>query len=430
MGFILRTIKKILATLLPESAYARLISAYHLCLAFLGTFLFGFPSHKMLVIGVTGTKGKSSTVEMINSILEAAGHKTAVLNSIRIKIADKTEPNRMRMSMPGRMYIPDFLARARGSGCTAAVLEMTSEGSRQHRHRGIALNAFVFTNLAPEHIESHGSFEAYAAAKLELGMQLVRSRKRPRVMVANADDPASQRFLTLPVEFALPYSLDTAAPWHADDHGGSFMFDGTEMHISQPGEFSIRNALAAATVTRALGIHLDAIVRGLASLAVIPGRAERIEAGQDFAIVVDYAHTPDSLKALYDAYGTSRKICVLGSTGGGRDVWKRPVMGGTADASCDTVILTNEDPYDEDPKRIVDALAQGMRRTPLIIMDRRAAIGRAIELAAPGDAVLITGKGTDPTIQGPNGTAQTWSDAQVAREELARVLGSRQSPAV
>ncbi|MBM3272023.1 UDP-N-acetylmuramyl-tripeptide synthetase [Candidatus Kaiserbacteria bacterium] len=439
MGTLRRIIKSILKTIVPPETYARLVSAYHLALALFGAALFGFPSTRMTVIGVTGTKGKSSTIEMISSIFEAAGYKTAVLNSIRIKVADDSRPNTMRMSMPGRFFIQGFLARAHAAGCSIAVLEMTSEGARQHRHRGLALNAFVFTNLAPEHIESHGSFEAYAAAKLELGRQLVRSRKRPRVVVANADDPASQQFLTLPVEHALPYSLADAIPWHADEHGGSFTFEGTEIRISQPGAFSVQNALAAATVTRALGVHLDAIARGLLLLTTIPGRAERIEAGQPFAVVVDYAHTPDSLKALYDAYGSAHKIGILGSTGGGRDTWKRPVMGGIADQYCDTVILTNEDPYDEDPKRIIDALASGMHRTPLVIIDRRAAIGRAIELADAAHkesgggadiAVLITGKGTDPTIQGPAGTSVPWSDARVAHEEIVRVMTAQKPPAV
>lgn len=428
-----RSLKQLLARTLSPQAYLRLLNTYHLAMALSGAVLFGFPSRGLIVIGVTGTKGKSSTTEMINAICEAAGHKTAVLNSIRIKVAGESAPNTMRMSMPGRLYIQNFLASAKRAGCTVAVLEMTSEGARQFRHRGIALDALVFTNLAPEHIESHGSFEAYADAKFELGRQLVRSRKRPRVVVANTDDPAGQRFLTLPVEHSLPYSLEAARPWHADEHGGTFTFEGQEIRIAQPGAFSVQNALAAATVTRALGMHLDAIARGLLLLTHIPGRAERIEAGQPFAVVVDYAHTPDSLKALYEAYGSARKIAVLGSTGGGRDAWKRPIMGGMADKFCETAILTNEDPYDEDPKKIVEALQSGMTRTPLVIMDRRAAIGRAVELAAQTQekdpsadiAVLITGKGTDPTIQGPNGTAQPWSDAQVAREEIGRVLSQK-----
>ncbi len=396
------------------------VNGYHFCVAQLGALLYGFPSSKLLVIAVTGTKGKSSTAEMINAIFEEAGYKTAVQDSIRFKIGDKTNPNELRMSMPGRFFMQRFLDRAVRAHCTVAILEMTSEGARQYRHRGIALDALVFTNLAPEHIESHGSLQAYANAKYEIGLHLARSSKRPRVMVANADDRESTRYLTLPVEHALPFSLSGNAPYESTEVGGRFRFDDTDIQIHLPGEFSLKNAIAAATVARAFNIPTSTIVRAFEKLTRIPGRAERVEEHQDFTVVVDYAHTPDSLTALYDAYDHSRKICVLGSTGGGRDLWKRPVMGSIADARCDVVILTNEDPYDEDPRSIIDGLARGMKRQPVIIMDRREAIANALSLAHTGDAVLISGKGTDPCICGPRGSKEPWSDARVAREELAK----------
>ncbi len=397
-----------------------LLSAYHFALAYIGAFLYGFPSQKMIVIAVTGTKGKSSTTEMIVSILDEAGYTTAALNSIRIKVGDTSEPNTMRMSMPGRMYIQRFLARALKAGCNAVVLEMTSEGARQHRHRAIALNALVFTNLAPEHIESHGSYEAYADAKFSLGLALLRSPKRPRIMIANASDAQGARYLQLPVEIPIGFALQNFAPYAASDRGGYFTLDTVRIALQMPGEFSLKNGLAAALVTRTLGVPTETIAVALGKLSTIAGRAQRIEAGQDFTVIVDYAHTPDSLEALYQSY-PMRKICILGSTGGGRDTWKRPVMGAMADKHCDAVILTNEDPYDEKPEAIVSAIAHGMNRKPEIVMDRRKAIARALSLAKPGDAVLITGKGTDPNIAGPNGTKEPWSDADVAREEILKL---------
>ena len=401
---------------------AFVVSAYHFALAHIGALRYGFPSRKLTLIAVTGTKGKSSTTELISAIFEEAGHATALLNSIRIKIGGDTAPNTMRMSMPGRFFIQRFLRNALNKKCTVAILEMTSEGAKQYRHRAIEFDALVFTNLAPEHIESHGSYEAYANAKFEIGRQLVRSRKRPRIIVANADDEESGRYLALPVECSLPFSLTRHLPWFADERGGYFTFGGTRITMRLPGEFSLKNALAAATVAHAFGIASPVIARALENVARIPGRAERVEAGQDFAVVIDYAHTPDSLEALYDAYKSTRKICVMGATGGGRDTWKRPVMGSLADTHCDRVILANEDPYDEDPRAIVDALAEGMKRAPEIIMDRRAAIRRGLELAHTGDAVLITGKGTDPCICGPRGEKIPWSDADIAREELTKLL--------
>ena len=194
----------------------------------------------------------------------------------------------------------------------------------------------------------------------------------------------------------------------------------------------MKNALASATVARALGVPTQVIANALGKIRSIPGRAEKIEGGQNFTVVVDYAHTPDSLEALYNAYGKLRKICVLGATGGGRDIWKRPVMGTIADKYCEEIILTNEDPYDENPRVIVNAVAGGMsagggsasggKRDPEIIMDRREAIRSAFARARAGDAVLITGKGTDPCICVENGGRIPWSDAGVAREELKQLL--------
>jgi len=183
------------------------------------------------------------------------------------------------------------------------------------------------------------------------------------------------------------------------------------------------NALSAIKLCEAFGIPLSVMETTLKKLPVVRGRIERIEAGQNFTVIVDYAHTPDSLRALYGAFEKSRKICVLGNTGGGRDTWKRPEMGRIADEECEKIILTNEDPYDEDPRAIVDAMASGMSRQPEIIMDRREAIRAALRAARSGDAVLISGKGTDPFIMEAKGKKTPWSDAEVVREELERLLG-------
>ncbi|MBV9159455.1 MAG: UDP-N-acetylmuramyl-tripeptide synthetase [Candidatus Kaiserbacteria bacterium] len=412
------SLKSRIRSLIPDP----LISAYHFALAEIAAFAYHYPSRGMLIVAVTGTKGKSSVTEMVNAILEEAHYQTALVNSIRIKVGDESTPNTMRMSMPGRFFLQRLMRRAFREECDAIVLEMTSEGARQHRHRGVVLDALIFTNLSPEHIESHGSLQAYKDAKFEIGKALARSKKRTRYIVANADDEESSRYLALPVERKLPFSLKNAAPYYADEHGGYFTFEDERVDVQLPGEFSLKNALAAATLARAIGIDVKTIARAIGKISHIPGRAEKIEAGQNFTVVVDYAHTPDSLTALYEAYKNVRKVCVMGATGGGRDKWKRPAMGGIADSYCDEVVLTNEDPYDEDPRTIVYELASGMKRTPTIIMDRREAIRHALTIAKAGDAILITGKGTDPNIAGPNGTKQAWSDAKVTREEIERYL--------
>jgi len=185
--------------------------------------------------------------------------------------------------------------------------------------------------------------------------------------------------------------------------------------------FNLQNCLAALALGEAMGLPLEEMKRGLERVQTIAGRAESI-GNAPFAVIVDYAHTPDSLRALYETYKTKRTICVLGNTGGGRDTWKRPKMGAIAEEYCDAVILTNEDPYDEDPKKIVEEIAAGFKaKKPRIILERRSAIATALTEAKAGDAVLITGKGTDPYIMGPRDSKQEWSDAQVVREELKKL---------
>jgi UDP-N-acetylmuramoyl-L-alanyl-D-glutamate--2,6-diaminopimelate ligase len=410
--------KKTLISLIPQP----FLNLYHRTFAHFGALITGFPSRSMVIIGVTGTKGKSTTVELIRAILSEAHHTVAVASTIRFAIGQDSQPNLFKMTMPGRAYLQFFLAQAKRAGATHAVVEMTSEGARQFRHKGIELDALVFTNLSPEHLESHGGLEQYKQAKLSLARHLERSRKRPRIIVANADDPVGQEFLEAKVEVHAPFSLKDAEPYQVDETSIRFLWRGEIITVPLPGLFNIKNCLAALRLGEALGIEKEVMKRALEHVGVIAGRAERIEKGQKFSVVIDYAHTPDSLRALYDAYPGKRKICVLGSTGGGRDAWKRPEMGRIADQHCDISILTEEDPYDEDPQKIVDDVARGfVRHTPRLIPERRAAIRDALKAAREGDVVLITGKGTDPFIMGPQGKKQLWSDKRVTEEELAKL---------
>ena len=399
-----------------------LLTPYHFAWALFSALFYDFPASKIVVVGITGTKGKSSVAEMLHAVLSAAGHKTALAGTIRFAIGADSKPNLYKMTLPGRGFIQRFLARAVREGATHAIVELTSESALQYRHQFLSLNALIFTNLQKEHVEAHGSFEKYFAAKYELGKELVASPKRPRAIVANTDDARGKNFLSLPVEERVPFSLADLDNLQVSEKGVAFAYRGTLFEVPQPGRFSAMNALAAIKAAEFLDVPLATCARALGALVRIPGRAERIEAGQSFAVVVDYAHTPDSLRALYGAFPNRRKICVLGNTGGGRDRWKRPEMGRIAEEACAEVILTNEDPYDENPERIVHDIMAGMRRPHSIIMDRRTAIHAALEKARAGDAVLITGKGTDPYIMGPAGTKMPWSDGEVVREELEKLL--------
>jgi len=398
------------------------MNAYYRAWSQGGSLVYGNPSSKLVVVGVTGTKGKSTTTELVAAVLRAAGHKVAVASTIHFVIDDTEEPNLFKMTMPGRAYLQKLMARALQAGCTHVVIEMSSEGAKQLRHLGIELNALVFTNLQPEHLESHGGMEQYADAKLELARAVSRSPKRPRIIVANADDTYGERFLAVDADVKAPYSLKDASTYTADERSVRFMWRSTLFTVPLPGIFNLYNCLAALTLGEALGITPEVMRKGVENIGVIRGRQERVEKGQPFDVIVDYAHTPDSLRALMEAYKAKRLICIVGSTGGGRDTWNRPEKGKIAAQLCDVAILANEDPYDEDPQAILDAIAKGFSgKSPRIILDRRAAIAAALTEAAEGDAVLITGKGTDPYIMGPRGTKEPWSDRKVAEEELTKL---------
>lgn len=418
MEKILRSIEKII----PRKVYRLLQPAYHFALAAAGTIIHRFPSKDIYVIGVTGTKGKSSTCEFINATLEAAGKKTAILSTIRFKVGDDSRANRYKMTMPGRFFTQKFLRQAVDAGCEYAIIEMTSEGARFYRHLGVELDALIFTNLSPEHIESHGSFANYKKAKLRLVKRLAQSKKPVRMSIANIDNEHASSFLISPVEKNIGYSLKHADILSETGTESVISWQGEKITVPVPGKFNISNALAALTLARELNIPVKTAKAGIESLSLIRGRVERVEAGQDFSVIVDYAHTDDSLRKLYETFSSSRKIAVLGSTGGGRDSWKRPVLGKIADEYCDEIIVTNEDPYDEDPMKIINEVASGVTsHKPTIILHRREAIAHALSLAKKGDTVLISGKGTDPYIMGPNGTKVPWDDATVAKEELGRL---------
>ena len=414
--------------LLPKTLLDFLRIPYHFLLAWTGAIIFHHPSRKLTVIAVTGTKGKSTVVELVRTILEADGKKVASLSTIQFKVGDNTEPNLYKMTTPGRFFVQKFLRQAVDAKCTHAVIELTSEGARQFRHRFIELDALIFTNLTPEHIESHGSFENYKAAKLEIAKQLERSKKQPRYIAANTDDEYGQEFLNFNVDEKIPYNLKTLKLYtlHRDGIGLIFQHADDEATIRIPlvGLFNVYNALAAIALTRAMGVSLTTIEKTLRDLPPIKGRVEHffspVGALKQITVIVDYAHTPDSLEKLYQAVKDVPKIGVLGNTGGGRDTWKRPEMATIAERYCKHIILTNEDPYDEDQQKIIDDMVKGIEdKSKLeIILDRRQALERAIAKAENGDYVIVSGKGTDPYIMGPHNTKEPWSDAGVVKEIL------------
>ncbi len=437
------TILRPIRALIPRSLFEKTSPVYHRFMAWLGDVKYGHPSRHIKIVGVTGTKGKSTTTELVNAILEEAGFKTALTNTLRFKIGKDSRRNLYKMSMPGRFFMQKFLREAVDAKCEWAVLEMTSQGAAQSRHRHIELDALIFNNLSPEHIESHGSYEAYVDAKLSIGRELVTSPKNNRVLIANADDQESRKFLALNIPRKETFSLRDTSTAVVQEDGTTFVWNNIRISSPLPGEFNLLNMLAAATFAKAEHISGDAVKRGLERTTLVRGRVEKITlskedqerdprlaelaAKQDFTAVVDYAHTADSLEKLYKAFDKSRKICVLGNTGGGRDKWKRPEMAKIAERYCDEIILTNEDPYDENPREIINDMLAGIEKKEkaTIIMDRREAIRQALAKANRHDVVLISGKGTDPYIMEARGKKTPWDDAAVVREELEKILAKR-----
>jgi UDP-N-acetylmuramoyl-L-alanyl-D-glutamate--2,6-diaminopimelate ligase len=408
-----------------------LLKIYHYKLALLGALLYGFPSSKLIVFGVTGTNGKTTVVDFMARIFEEGGFKTASMSSIRFKIGEQEWENKLKMTMPGRMKIQRFLRQAIKAGCTHAVLEVTSEGIKQYRHKFINFTGAVLTNLTPEHIETHGCFEKYRACKEEL------FKTAKEVHIVNIDDDNSQYFLKHEAGKKWGYSLKNPNDQfsmakfqkiYADNiqnsiNGERFLINGVRFELNLLGEFNIYNSLAAVCAGLSQGISLEKCASALSKIKAEPGRMEIVS--KEPTIIVDYAHNPGALEQVYKNVlnfkpQNSRMICVLGSCGGGRDKWKRPVLGKLAADYCDKIIITNEDPYDDAPMEIINAVAQGVGARAEKISDRREAIKKAVGLAKSEDIVVITGKGCEPWMCVANGKKIPWDDRKIAREGLKK----------
>ena len=383
-----------------------LLNWYHFALAFLGAFIYCFPSRKIKVIGVTGTNGKTTVVSLITKIFEEAGFKIASLSSINFKIGNKEWPNTLKMTMPGRLKIQRFLRKAVNSGCQYAVLEVSSEGIKQYRHRFINFEIAVLTNLTPEHIEAHGGFENYKAAKGKL-FQATKG-----IHVINIEDENKDYFLQFPAKRKYTYGLEK----------GDINAKDIQLNLSLIGDFNIYNALSAICVGISQGVDLETCKKALAKVKGIPGRMEEV-ISQPFKVFVDYAFTPNALDKVYQTLKpeNGRMICVLGACGGGRDKWKRPVLGEIAARYCDEIIITNEDPYDEDPIEIINQVSAGTNESAKKILDRREAIREALRIARSGDVIVSTGKGCEPWICIEDGKKMPWDERKVIKEEFNKL---------
>jgi UDP-N-acetylmuramoyl-L-alanyl-D-glutamate--2,6-diaminopimelate ligase len=351
---------------------------------------FGHPSRELPVAGITGTNGKTTTAFLLHSILAAAGRRPALLTNIRRVVAGEERPT--GLNTPEAIDLQRLFRQMLDGGDRSCVMEATSIAAAKGRLAGTEFAVLVFTNLTQDHLDFHQTMEAYYAAKRALFDQA-------QAAVVNVGDEWGRR---------LAAELPDAVTFTPDDE--------LDAELRLRGRFNRANALGAVAAARVLGVDEDAIRRGVEALAGVPGRFEPVDAGQPFSVIVDYAHTPDSLENVLRAareLATGRLIVVFGA-GGDRDREKRPLMGRVAGALADRAIVTTDNPRSEDPQAIAEQVAEGRLE---IVVDRRAAIERALADAAVGDVVVIAGKGADTSME-VAGRLVPFDDREVAREAL------------
>ncbi|EKD43262.1 MAG: hypothetical protein ACD_72C00381G0002 [uncultured bacterium] len=418
----------------------------HFLLAWLAYWYYGRPARKLIVVGVTGTKGKSTTCRYVASVLQAGGFKVGVLSTVEFQIADKRWLNDKKMTMLGLGQIQKMLRDMVSAGCQYAVVETSSEGILQYRHYGLHYDIAVFTNLGTEHSERHGGFENLKNDKGQLfkGLsecphKILNNKKINKIIVANLDDGHTSFYLNYVADKKFGFSLHNKNNPEVErafggnivgssETGTDFTVDDNKFRLNLVGDFNVYNALAALAVGQSQNIPLDKIATGLASVKKLEGRMEFIEAGQNFKAIVDYAHEPMSLTALFNnlrKITQGKVIAVIGSDGGGRDVSKRAKMGEIAGQLCDHIIISDVNCFDEDPMQIAEMLAAGARKAGkkdnenlFIVIDRFQGIQKACSLASAGDIVVVTAKGTEPYIAVANGEKIKWDDRTVTREIL------------
>ena len=388
--------------------------------------VFGRPADAMTVVGMTGTNGKTTTTYLLESVFGAAGWVSGVIGTTGMRIAAAAEP--LARTTPEAPDLQRVLARMRGAGVNAVAMEISSHALAQRRTDGLVVDAALFTNLSQDHLDFHPSMEAYFEAKRRLF-----TPSHARRALVNADDPWGRRLLADPTIATTTFAVGTDADLRATEvevgrDGVAFHVDGLEVRSPLRGGFNVHNCLGVIAVARAVGLDDAAVVEGIGNLRVVPGRMEPIDAGQRFTVVVDYAHTPDSIHSVLRGARplADGQVIVVFGCGGDRDRAKRSSMGRAASDGADLVIVTSDNPRSEDPQQIIDEIVSGIPSQAAVIVepDRRAAIGRAIDVAAPGDVVVIAGKGHE-TTQEIGDEVLPFDDRVVARAALDARQGAR-----
>ena len=420
---------------IPETHPLRLL--YHKVVAILAAIYYRFPATRLKVIAVTGTKGKTTTCSLIAQILSAAGHKVGVTSTVYFQIGERRWANLTKQTTLGRFELQRLLREMVNEGCEYAVVEASSHAMVQSRLWGVNVDVAVFTNLAPDHTEYHGSYDSYREAKGLLFDKLNRERRKATVskmFVINEDDSEASYFLEFRADQKFTYGLRKGIYNGRDieilPNGTKFKYaiPNGEISVSMSllGRVNVYNAVCAATVAVSQHISLETIKHALESCKSVPGRMESVDLGQLFTVIVDYAHTTESLQALIDVFKPltkGRLFLVFGATGGGRDKTKRPHMGEVADKGATDIILTDDDPYDEDNIEIIEQIAKGIKRKEgdrlWKIPYRREAIRFVLAMAKENDTILIAGKGAEEFQMTREGKIPH-DDRQVVRDILSQ----------
>jgi UDP-N-acetylmuramoyl-L-alanyl-D-glutamate--2,6-diaminopimelate ligase len=390
---------------------------------------YGYPGRHLRVIAVTGTNGKTTTCAYINAMLKSAGYKTAMFTTSTIEMAGESRPNTNHTSVPVTAELLKFLKSAKDLDVDYVILEVTSHALHQHKVLNIPVEVAVFTNLSQDHLDYHGSMEEYAAMKA----RLFNGYMNPSYCVINRDDERYSYYEKQSVGVVSSYGKArgsevqvSSIKQRADGSSFELNINGKEVKATTrlPGLFNVYNATAAAAAGATLGLSADKIAKGIATLTSVPGRMQKVEAGQNFSVLVDYAITPDALeKALLSlrAMGEGKVIVVFGSTGD-RDKGKRPKMGEIAAQLADKIFLTDDETYTEDPDKIRRDVMKGIKaaggqKKTKEIADRRKAIAAALNAAKKGDIVLCTGIGHQD-YRNMGGKKQPWNEPEVIRSAL------------
>ncbi|MDQ5943610.1 MAG: UDP-N-acetylmuramyl-tripeptide synthetase [Patescibacteria group bacterium] len=406
-----------------------------------------YPAEKMIVIGIVGSKGKTTTANMLWSVLTSGGHKVGQVSTANIRIGEKEQLNKWHMTMPGSKKLQSLLKEMYMAKCDVVIMEVPSEAQTQWRHIGINFDILIFTGVEKEIMAAHrNSMEILHKHNLRVFKYTSKNSKKilggkiiPKTLIYNADSKHYKMYTSENFDHKISFSVHAKSDYQATNissaaDGTRFRVNGEEYKLNLIGDINAKNAASAIATAKTLGVKTKSIQKGLSNLQTIPGRMEPIDEGQDFMVFVDYAHDQVSLELLLE---TGRKlvsknnkmIVLFGGQGGGRDKLKRSEMGSIAGRLADIVVISDDDPYDDDPMEIIEDIAVGAKKAGktldndlFLVQDRRNGIRKVLELAKKDDLVFVACKGADQLMMIANGKSLAWDDRKVTREELKKLI--------